>query len=352
MTKNPKRRLYMSWKYFLMLLAVTMNLLATPEQEMFYFNSNPSTREEQRPLFISLGGTCHVAIALRALELRDAAYPLDWIISTNHAAFLHVLGDKFVNYADPNYFNTYQGVPKGINWYYNLSFPHDFTAITEDFTKETALKEWDSFKERYDRRVERFQELANFQGKVYFFRCMWSSDHEGANGLFQENSLRARQIKDTIAAIFPNLDFTLVIITHPDLGIPKLEEIPNVVEFRIGRTHAEFYEKIMLLAFGAMTSYAEPKFIPIKRSPIKEFFFERREKTLYFCVMFSKRSKNAVMLLEKAGLKVRKNRKGRGSGIFEAKDPKVQLQLLKFARTLGAIPSEIYPELLHKIKQG
>lgn len=356
--KAKDRRSMMFWKYVLIFVAMTANVFATPQEEMFLFNNNSSAEKNKHPLFISLGGTCHVAIALRALGLRDAAYPLDWIISINHKAFLHVLRDNFSHYTDPNFFTTYQGVPRNLNWFYNLSFPHDFSVIDESLGRDKALEEWDSFKERYDRRIERFQELGKFPGKVYFFRSMWPPIHDVINAEVQENSLRARETRDTLAALFPNLDFTLVIISHPDLNIPVLEDIPNVVEFRIGRTHAELYEKIMLLtfedslAFGNVAAYQEPKFTPKAKSPIKQFFFERRGDGLYFCATFSRRSKRAVALLEKSGFSVKKNRKGKSYGSFATKDPKLQLKLLKLAQTQGAIPSSIYPELVHKINQG
>lgn len=338
----------MFFKFLLMFFTLTASLFATSEEEMFFFNNDSSKDNKERPLFISLGGTCHVAIALRALELRDAAYPLDWIISTNHAAFLHVLRDKFARYTDPSCFHTYEGVPRSSNWYYNLGFPHDFNSTPEELTKEKALQEWDFFKERYDRRVERFQSLASFQGKVYFFRAMWSFEHEGANGEFQENSLRARQIRDTLASIFPNLDFTLVIITDVDLDVPRLEDIPNVVEFRMGKTHKEFYEKIAALIHSSVEAYVEPNFIPQKKSPFKRFFFERKGHTLYFCTIFPRKSKNAITLLQKAGLRAKRGRK---TGRFQTKNPKIQMKLLKLAHSQGAIPSESYSELLEKIKR-
>lgn len=220
-------------------------------QDLSFYYEDADQIEQMEPRFISLGRTCHVALGLKAINLRDASYPFDWIITSDLDTLIHALDDKLEHYTDPEHFALSHGWPHALNTLYGLQFIHDFTPDEGQLTEEIAAEEWVSFKERYDRRVERFKNLDHYPGKVFFLRSMWDYEYEGANGEFLENSARAERLRDALRDLFPNLDFTLVIFTRPELNIPPIENLAGVVEIRMSHAHGRpLYEKLMELAYG------------------------------------------------------------------------------------------------------
>lgn len=348
-------------KLLLISLSMLLNLFGDPVEEMFLYN-DATTRIEAQPLFVSLGSTCHVAIALRALGLRDAAYPFDWVITSHLQPITSIIDDDFQHFTDPDHFVLRKGVPAYINTFYSLGFPHDFKAEEQITSSIDALTDWMSFKERYDRRVERFRSLRDYPGKVYFLRTMWGNLFEGANGEFNENNSRTQLLRDTLKRYFPNLDFTLVIVSHPDLNIPPIENIPDVVELKINRGHAELKEGLMALAFPPAEQPVEERLleaeIPLE-TPRLEVFFKARlvsspftgiciqEKAgaLHFSITFKRHDKIAALRLEQLGL----HRKSRKDRFFETTDRNEQLALLQLALQELLIPLEDYHRLYNKL---
>lgn len=195
----------------------------------------------KKPLFVSLGGSCHTALALRGAGLRVAAFPFDWLISTNHHVFLKILDEDFQHFTDASVFALHQGVPASNNLYYNIGFPHDFDL--NNFACGNGVKQWDTFKEKYDRRINRFRQLRQYPGKVFFVRAMWSQLNEGKNGEFYENKKRAQELRSALDRYFPSLNFTLIILSYNDLPIPSIHGVKGVVEWKIGRSHQECKDK-------------------------------------------------------------------------------------------------------------
>lgn len=227
----------------LVFFAITSQLIALENYE------EGSLIMGKDPLFVSLGGSCHTAIALRGTDLRKCAFPFDWLITTHHENFIYILDDDFQFFTDETCFGRHLGVPCCNNLYYQIGFPHDFD-LTEA-TPEKIQAQWNVFKSKYTRRIERFRQLRDYQGKVFFVRAMWSSQLEGANGEFNENTKRAQEIRDALERYFPHLDFTLIILSYPDLPIPPMENIKGVVEFRIGRSHKELAAAVKKLLSNA-----------------------------------------------------------------------------------------------------
>jgi len=195
--------------------------------------------------FVSLGGLCHTALALRGNNLRKAAFPFDWTVSTKYEGLIRVLDDDFLFYTDEDCFDLYEGVPYVHNTYYSIVFPHDFNI---DIVKiGQGREQWNEFKTKYDRRVARFRSLREYPYKVFFVRAFWTELTEGQDGQFNENTKRATELKYALDRYFPDLDFTLIILSYNDLPIPPLEYIEGVVEFRIGRSHKEFYDRACTL---------------------------------------------------------------------------------------------------------
>lgn len=200
--------------------------------------------EEQTAKIISLGGTCHTAIALRDIGFRKESFPLDWVISTDHINFIKILNEDFYSFTDEKSFTQVDGVPARRNLYYALDFPHDFDQLMDKAT------EWVSFKEKYERRIERFRALRSYKGKVFFVRVIWTQPTENADGQFSENTKRAEDLRNALDQYFPELDYTLIIWSHSDLDIPILGPLERVIELRLPKAHAPFREEMEKILEG------------------------------------------------------------------------------------------------------
>lgn len=177
------------------------------------------------PLFISLGSWCDVAINLRDTGMRKAAFPFDWVASVDCEKFLEILSTDFQYFLDDEYlfvrdFHVF-------NNYYNLEFPHDFIFSLEELSE--VLKEpkdklkasknehtWETFKDKYMRRINRFRDLANYRGRVYFIRSAFGySNHPDRYFKCSENisisDVYARKLFHVLKEYFPQLDFGVII---------------------------------------------------------------------------------------------------------------------------------------------
>jgi hypothetical protein len=54
----------------------------------------------QEPLFISLGSSCGPGHVLRHFEIREAAFPLDWLLSIDNEGLIAMLKDVFLYFTD------------------------------------------------------------------------------------------------------------------------------------------------------------------------------------------------------------------------------------------------------------
>lgn len=242
--QNSQKKIF----FLLLLLWLPLSSIIQAQGEEDTYSQDLPLILTTKPLFVSLGGTCHTALALRGTGLRKASFPFDWFISTDHSVFLKIFEDDFRHFTDPNCFTLHEGVPSSVNTYYHIRLPHDFTH--KDFSVEKGQAQWKEFQTKYDRRIERFRQLRTYRGKVFFVRAMWSQLCENTNNEFSENTKRAAEIRDTLARFFPSLNFTLIILSYNDLPIPPLEHLPGVVEWRIGRSHEEFLQQAIKLFYA------------------------------------------------------------------------------------------------------
>jgi hypothetical protein len=178
------------------------------------------------PLFVGLGSWCNVALALRDSGLRKVAFPFDWIASVDCEKFLEIFINDFEFFLD----DEYLFVKNGYFWnsYYRLEFPHDYIQDAED------REIWAAFKEKYQRRIRRFQELENYRGKVYFIRSAFGySDHPDRFYRCPENvsisDKYARRLYNVLRKRFPYLDFDLIII---DFNQPNKKLDDNIYRFK------------------------------------------------------------------------------------------------------------------------
>jgi hypothetical protein len=160
---------------------------------------------------IGLGEVCSTAAALQAFNLRQATYPFDWIISRSPSLLATLQQDFCFFLAEPYLY--LRGDNHGVINRDGLEFVHDFPTINyvganpakEDLIVETVLRaDWKQYladiQKKYARRIERFRERCTSNKKIYFIRHFGTSHRD------------AIEIRNSIKKMYPNLDFTLVIV--------------------------------------------------------------------------------------------------------------------------------------------
>ncbi len=175
------------------------------------FNNIPlPTEYSQEPLFVSLGSTCEVTHQLRHLELRAAAFPLDWALSLNNSQIIRALDEDFSYLNDEKYLSSYTTVL--LNTRYCLLYPHEGN-WEEPFYSETL----ENFKCTSQRRIDRFKSLYSYQGKVFFIRAA-CPNAENQNAVYTDKENLhitddySTLLYQTLKNKFPRLDFKLVVM--------------------------------------------------------------------------------------------------------------------------------------------
>lgn len=193
--------------------------------------------------FVSLGSFCWVAQALRSAGLRDEALPFDWLDTSDHEGFIRILNEDFLSFTDPNCFSkvTYRKLYKGsstmhnygnsavLHNYYGAVFSHDWPQERCEYDFKDHLE---MIAKKYTRRIERFKNLQNYRGKIFFIRIL-SVDYNkvGEPGW---NSKKAIEVKDTLRQLFPLSNFILVVVSCTDKSVPEINEVDGILEFKIG----------------------------------------------------------------------------------------------------------------------
>jgi len=183
-------------------------------------------------IFISLGNNCWIAQALVGAELRECAFPFDWLFSQDDEGLNRALDEDFAYFTDKDCFSSDDYHPIAVrNNHYGMIFTHDWRFPDIEMTEERYNQYLSAIKVKYDRRIERFRKLQEYKGKVFFFRTF--STHPEIVGEYGWNTTKARKLKESLDHYFPNLDFTLVILSCSDPDIPEVDKIEGVIEFKI-----------------------------------------------------------------------------------------------------------------------
>lgn len=235
---NPQWRC----SYFISLLLLTCCFQALASENL----GNLQLEFPENTLFVSLGSTCTPAEALRSFGLRKSAFPFDWILSVDGMKVIELLDDNFAFFIDAKYLqpNTRNGIL--VHLRYHLEFVHEEKFIhDEDSLGAPYFKNLEEMQAKYARRVERFKQLRNFPGKVYFFRINWALSTHPHYAFPDEGNLHisvyyASQLFHALKRFFPELDFDLIIINDEKEKI-NFEEIKLTDRIRIfsgtGSTH-------------------------------------------------------------------------------------------------------------------
>jgi hypothetical protein len=146
-------------------------------------------------MYIPIGVDCGVATALRKYGVRTWAFPFDWTVTYNGVSAC--VADNFRRFLPTS--------RERINDY-DVFFMHDFL--------DAAC---DSDKEKYLRRISRFQEiLATTDEEVVFIRRGHGNhqhlEHEGRYMDIKSDIVDARDLAAVLREQYPRLNFRIVVI--------------------------------------------------------------------------------------------------------------------------------------------
>lgn len=221
----------------LLSLIVDFPILA---DEMYQFEGDLSFSKPY--MFISLGHNCWQAQATRRPEerqdlkdgaiesrstrfhgLRDAAFPFDWLFTLDVDKLVLCLDEHFKHFLDESCFVRDGGQSHITNVYYDFKFTHDWpfhwaTPVND----ERHRAQLDYIKEKYERRIDRFNSLKNYKGKVFFMRSFeYASDYQYG----------PQKIRDALRRYFPDLNLTLVIVNRTDISIFQWGPVEGVKQY-------------------------------------------------------------------------------------------------------------------------
>lgn len=202
----------------------------------------------QEPLFVSLGSFCQTAHMHRECGIRKAAFPFDWIISFDGEKLIDILEEDFLHFLNSNFFKVSASRQELLNYHYRLEFLNegDWEDAGYDI-KEFSLK--------CQRRIDRFRQLASYQGKVFFVRTAYPLSFSDPYRIWKikENIEITYEYADklhkALKKYFPELDFTLIIMNGPgDPGFAIEKQVSDdILMVRIDGTiesHKDFYFKL------------------------------------------------------------------------------------------------------------
>jgi hypothetical protein len=178
---------------------------------------------ESRPIYISLGSNCQASYALRHYQLREAAYPFDWMVVYDVEGAIQAIYEDFAHFLNPNYLEYRE--THIYNSYYRMSFVHDFptnyhanVATEGENTGIIALNYLDylsSVENKYSNRISRLKKvLESGRQQVVFIRT-------------HAEPLSAYYFVHAIKHKYPKLNFIFVSV-HQNEGLNFNWNIPQV----------------------------------------------------------------------------------------------------------------------------
>ena len=184
------------------------------------------TRSTEIPIFVSLGSYCRPAHILKDCNMRHAAYPFDWIMSFDGEGLIQALNEDFKYFLDLDCLIPYGDDACISNTAYNFQLIHEGKFLPSTFAENFAR-----LCQKYQRRIDRFNRLGEYKGKVYFIRESFCdifdtrflySPAEACREISDEFAMR---LFDTIQRKFPALNAHLIVINHSDGPMLEVEKI-------------------------------------------------------------------------------------------------------------------------------
>ena len=179
------------------------------------------------PIFIPIGGACSIAYQLHKHNLRQTAYPFDWLKIKRLKTISHIIENKFDGFADFTEIDRSTKYPLIKNDMLDESSNNNCTIRAKnryniischDFSSNLLFEDQvDDIKQKYLRRISRFYDAIKSNRQVIFVRdetCKIKKDD-------------IIEFIRCIKSINPNLDFKIRIVCRKDTC--KFEVIPNQI---------------------------------------------------------------------------------------------------------------------------
>jgi hypothetical protein len=189
---------------------------------LFLFQENM-----QGIVLISLGQDCQAAWRLKQFNLRELAYPFEWLRAYDFYGVCKNIEDRFINFLNPYYLSAFR--EQVSNTLYGLGFVHDFPTNDTGYIAvenencgivvSNYLDYLEQVKKKYQPRIKRFLDALDGNNKVIFIRT-----HIGPD--------QAQFFVNMINKYFSQADYRLVVI-HEQRALNYNWKIARVENFFI-----------------------------------------------------------------------------------------------------------------------
>src|SRR3989339_489927 len=216
-------------KKYLKILIWTLLSISLPKNT---YGNEPNPEEIQvqevhsNVLFVGLGSYCEAADVLKACDLRKAAFPFDWILSSDQRKLIELLEVDFLDFLKESSLRPLQN-----NWkillqtHYRMEFHHE-----GEWQGGGVNQNKNNLILKYERRINRFRELKSYRGKVFFIR--FANKHALEPNIYykiKENleitEIDSLNLNTALKKYFPQLDFQLIIVNVHEKEEIKEEKI-------------------------------------------------------------------------------------------------------------------------------
>jgi len=180
-------------------------------------------------LFVGLGSSCEAADVLRLCEVRKAAFPFDWMLTSDGKKLIEILENDFSYFTDQDYLTPAKySIMVLLQTYYRMEFHHEGEWRGDP---EYLAQNRKKLVDKYQNRVQRFRQLRSYNGKVVFVR--FANKYSLEPNLYYrcKDNLEITEgsallLYDALKKYFPGLDFYLVIVnTHRELELQEEKKL-------------------------------------------------------------------------------------------------------------------------------
>lgn len=183
--------------------------------DRFFVTEGAEQEFNREQIFISLGRSCECAYQMSKHNAGGAFFPFDWMFTQDFNGICEVINNNFKTFLDSKNLNK---LPEKVGNCYVIQDVRRSMKFVHDFPVGQSWKvSYNAIKEKYARRIARF-ERAMIAGKpvVFFRRCITKA--------------QAQSFVQMLLHKYPALQFTLIAIGEGDAfatpwGIPHVRNM-------------------------------------------------------------------------------------------------------------------------------
>jgi hypothetical protein len=170
-------------------------------------------------LCVSLGNTCTIAHQLALHKVTNAYYPFDWNLTLSVESVIYALAHKFEHFLDDDQVAAIDDQMKIHDMAYNILLVHDFPLKEASSPGGVSIVDnWRDYlaevRTKYARRIQRFFDLKNYTGKLFFIRYDCSPQ-------------QAQLLLGELIKCFPQVDFVLIALNQTHNEPCNVDRVKN-----------------------------------------------------------------------------------------------------------------------------